>query len=41
MAAGAEVHIDDRLEHPHEKPSAVGGLVDLALQPGALVFLIA
>lgn len=38
-AAGAEVHIDDRLEHPHEKPSAMGGLVDLTLQQGALEFL--
>ncbi len=41
MAAGAEVHIDDRLERPHEKPSAVGGHVELGLQPGALEFLIA
>ena len=40
-AAGAEVHVDDRLEHPHEKPSAMGGLVDLTLQEGALEFLAA
>lgn len=40
-AAGAQVHIDDRLERPHEKPSAVGGLVDLTLLPGALRFLSA
>lgn len=40
-AAGAEVHVDDRLERPHEKPSAVGGLVDLTLLPGALHFLSA
>jgi diacylglycerol kinase family enzyme len=36
MAAGAEVHIDDRLEHPHTKPSAVGGLVELTLREGAI-----
>jgi diacylglycerol kinase (ATP) len=40
-AAGAEVHIDDRLERPHEKPSAMGGLVDITLLPGALQFLSA
>jgi diacylglycerol kinase family enzyme len=39
MAAGAEVHIDDRLEHPHTKPSAVGGLVELGLREGAVEFL--
>jgi diacylglycerol kinase family enzyme len=39
MAAGAEVHIDDRLEHPHTKPSAVGGLVELGLRQGAIEFL--
>jgi diacylglycerol kinase family enzyme len=39
IAAGAEVHIDDRLEHPHTKPSAVGGLVDLGLREGAVQFL--
>lgn len=39
MAAGAEVHIDDRLEHPHEKPSAMGGLVELTVQERALEFL--
>ncbi len=39
MAAGAEVHIDDRLEHPHTKPSAVGGLVELGLRQGAVEFL--
>jgi diacylglycerol kinase family enzyme len=39
IAAGAEVHIDDRLEHPHTKPSAVGGLVELGLRQGAIEFL--
>lgn len=39
MAAGAEVHIDDRLEHPHTKPSAVGGLVELGLREGAVEFI--
>ena len=39
IAAGAEVHVDDRLERPHEKPSAVGGHVDLSLVAGAVEFL--
>lgn len=39
IAAGAEVHIDDRLEVPHEMPSAVGGRVDLTLQERAIEFL--
>jgi len=40
-ASGAEVHVDDRLERPHEKPSAMGGLVDLTVREGALEFLVA
>jgi diacylglycerol kinase (ATP) len=38
-AAGAQVHIDDQLESPHEKPSAVGGHVELTLIEGGLEFL--
>ncbi|HEY8257021.1 MAG TPA: diacylglycerol kinase family protein [Gemmatimonadales bacterium] len=40
MAAGAEVHIDDRLEHPHTKPSAMGGLVELTVGEGTVDFLL-
>jgi diacylglycerol kinase family enzyme len=39
-AAGEPVHVDDRLERPHEKPSAMGGLVDLSLREGALEFIV-
>jgi diacylglycerol kinase (ATP) len=39
-AAGAQVHVDDRLESPHETPSAVGGRVELTAVEGALEFLI-
>lgn len=39
VAAGAEVHIDDRLEVPHETPSAVGGRVDLSMLARAIEFL--
>jgi diacylglycerol kinase family enzyme len=38
-AAGAQVHVDDQLETPHEKPSAVGGHVELTLIEGGLEFL--
>jgi diacylglycerol kinase (ATP) len=38
-AAGAHVHVDDLLESPHEKPSAVGGHVELTLVEGGLEFL--
>ena len=33
MAAGAEVHIDDRLERPHEKPSLWEGMWNSACSP--------
>jgi hypothetical protein len=33
------VHVDDRLERPHEKPSAVGGHIELTLLEGAIEFL--
>jgi diacylglycerol kinase family enzyme len=38
-AAGAQVHVDDRLESPHEKPSAVGGHVQLTVLERSLEFL--
>ena len=38
-AAGAHVHVDDRLESPHEKPSAVGGHIELSLIESGLQFL--
>ena len=38
-AAGAHVHVDDQLESPHEKPSAVGGHVQLTLLERGLEFL--
>ena len=40
VAAGAEVHVDDELQRHGEAPSAVGGLIQLSLLPGALRFLL-
>jgi diacylglycerol kinase (ATP) len=40
IAADAEVHVDDELERPGDAPSAMGGLIQLTLLPGALQFLV-
>jgi diacylglycerol kinase (ATP) len=40
IAAGAELHVDDELERPHEEPSAMGTLIQLTQLPGALEFLV-
>jgi diacylglycerol kinase (ATP) len=40
IAADAEVHVDDELERPGDAPSAMGGLIQLNLLPGALQFLV-
>ncbi len=40
VAAGAEVHVDDDLDHPGGEPSAMGGSIQLTLLPGALQFLL-
>jgi diacylglycerol kinase (ATP) len=39
-AAGAEVHVDDELERPGAQPSAMGGLIELSVEQGALEFLV-
>jgi diacylglycerol kinase (ATP) len=40
IAADTEVHVDDELERPGDAPSAMGGLIQLTLLPGALQFLV-
>lgn len=40
VAGGQEVQVDDEIERPSEDPGAVGAMLDIGIEPGALQVLV-
>ena len=40
VAGGQEVQVDDDIERPSEDPGAVGAMLDIGIEPGALEVLV-